>query len=90
MFDFLSNIINFIYNHFYQNHAKGFARERGVTNLVLITLWARKAFPRYRPLNISERSGFQEVEKLSPEDKNLVKTFLDAFITKKKIQQLAL
>jgi transcriptional regulator with XRE-family HTH domain len=32
---------------------------------------------------------FQEVEKLSPEDKNLVKTFLDAFITKKKIQQLA-
>jgi hypothetical protein len=33
---------------------------------------------------------FQEVEKLSPEDKNLVKTFLDAFITKKKIQQLAL
>jgi transcriptional regulator with XRE-family HTH domain len=33
---------------------------------------------------------FQEVEKLSPEDKNLVKTFLDAFITKTKIQQLAL
>jgi len=33
---------------------------------------------------------FIEVEKLNPEEKNLVKTFLDAFITKKKIQQLAL
>ncbi|WP_164998688.1 hypothetical protein [Flavobacterium sp. 140616W15] len=33
---------------------------------------------------------FQEVEKLNPEEKHLVKTFLDAFITKKKIQQLAL
>ena len=33
---------------------------------------------------------FLEVEKMSPEDKNLVKIFLDAFITKKKIQQLAL
>lgn len=32
---------------------------------------------------------FQEVQKLNPEEKNLVKTFLDAFITKKKIQQLA-
>ncbi|MDK7375345.1 helix-turn-helix transcriptional regulator [Weeksella virosa] len=32
---------------------------------------------------------FQEVEKLQPEEKHLVKTFLDAFITKKKIQQLA-
>jgi hypothetical protein len=33
---------------------------------------------------------FQEVEKLEPTEKHLVKTFLDAFITKKKIQQLAL
>lgn len=33
---------------------------------------------------------FQEVEKLNPDEKNLVKTFLDAFITKKKIQQLAI
>ncbi|WP_164998687.1 hypothetical protein [Flavobacterium sp. 140616W15] len=33
---------------------------------------------------------FQGVEKLNPEEKNLVKTFLDAFITKKEIQQLAL
>jgi transcriptional regulator with XRE-family HTH domain len=33
---------------------------------------------------------FQEVEKLNSEEKHLVKTFLDAFITKKKIQQLAL
>jgi transcriptional regulator with XRE-family HTH domain len=33
---------------------------------------------------------FQEVEKLNPEEKHLVKTFLDAFITKKKIQQLAI
>ena len=32
---------------------------------------------------------FQEVEKLNPDEKHLVKTFLDAFITKKKIQQLA-
>ena len=32
---------------------------------------------------------FKEVEKLKPEDKNLVMTFIDAFITKKKIQQLA-
>lgn len=32
---------------------------------------------------------FQEVQKLNPEEKNLVKTFLDAFITKKKNQQLA-
>ena len=33
---------------------------------------------------------FQEVEKLNSDEKHLVKTFLDAFITKKKIQQLAL
>jgi transcriptional regulator with XRE-family HTH domain len=33
---------------------------------------------------------FIEVEKLNPDEKNLVKTFLDAFITKKKIQQLAM
>lgn len=33
---------------------------------------------------------FSEVENMSSEDKNIVKTFIDAFITKKKIQQLAL
>ena len=32
---------------------------------------------------------FQEVEKLNSDEKHLVKTFLVAFITKKKIQQLA-
>lgn len=32
---------------------------------------------------------FKEVEKLNPEDKYLVKTFLDAFITKRHIQKLA-
>ena len=31
---------------------------------------------------------FREVELLSPEDKHLVKTFIDAFITKKHNQQL--
>lgn len=33
---------------------------------------------------------FREVEKLGQEDKHLVKTFIDAFITKKKIKELAL
>jgi hypothetical protein len=33
---------------------------------------------------------FREVEKLDQEDKHLVKTFIDAFLTKKKIQQLAM
>lgn len=33
---------------------------------------------------------FKEIEKLNAEEKHLVKTFLDAFITKKKIQQLAI
>jgi hypothetical protein len=33
---------------------------------------------------------FREVEKLDHEDKHLVKTFIDAFLTKKKIQQLAI
>jgi|SRR6218665_1604320 len=32
---------------------------------------------------------FRQVEQLSPEDKNLVKTFIDAFLTKRQIQQLA-
>jgi transcriptional regulator with XRE-family HTH domain len=32
---------------------------------------------------------FEEVEKLSQEDKHLIKTFIDAFLTKRKIQQLA-
>jgi len=32
---------------------------------------------------------FKEIEKLNDEDKHLVKTFIDAFITKKKIQKLA-
>ena len=32
---------------------------------------------------------FKEVEKLSQEDKHLIKTFIDAFLTKRKIQQLA-
>lgn len=33
---------------------------------------------------------FKEVEQMDDQDKHLVKTFLDAFITKKKIQKLAL
>lgn len=32
---------------------------------------------------------FREVEQLNSEDKHVVKTFLDAFITKRKIQKLA-
>ena len=32
---------------------------------------------------------FKEVELFSPEDKHLVKTFIDAFITKRHIQELA-
>lgn len=32
---------------------------------------------------------FQEVEKLEPDDKHLIKTFIDAFITKRQIQRLA-
>ncbi len=32
---------------------------------------------------------FKEVQLLSEEDKHLIKTFIDAFLTKKKIQQLA-
>ena len=32
---------------------------------------------------------FQEVEKLEPKDKDLVKTLIDAFITKREIQKLA-
>ncbi len=32
---------------------------------------------------------FKQVEKLNSEDKHLVKTFIDAFITKRQIQQLA-
>ena len=32
---------------------------------------------------------FKEVELLSPEDKHLVKTFIDAFLTKRHIQELA-
>ena len=33
---------------------------------------------------------FKEVEKMNSDDKNLIKTLIDAFITKKKIQQLAI
>lgn len=33
---------------------------------------------------------FREVEKLSIEDKHLIKTFIDAFLTKRKIQKLAI
>lgn len=32
---------------------------------------------------------FKEVEKLDPEDKHLIKTFIDAFLTKRQIQKLA-
>lgn len=32
---------------------------------------------------------FKEVEQLSEKDKSIVKELIDAFITKKKIQQLA-
>lgn len=32
---------------------------------------------------------FKAVEMLSPEDKHLVKTFIDAFITKRHVQELA-
>lgn len=32
---------------------------------------------------------FKLVEKLNPEDKHLIKTFIDAFLTKRQIQQLA-
>ena len=33
---------------------------------------------------------FKEVDKMSPEDKNTIKKFIDAFITKNKIKLLAL
>lgn len=33
---------------------------------------------------------FKQVEKLNKEDKHLIKTFIDAFLTKRQIQQLAL
>lgn len=33
---------------------------------------------------------FKEVEKMKPEDKNTIKTLIDAFITKGKLKQLAL
>lgn len=33
---------------------------------------------------------FKEVENMNSDDKNLIKTLIDAFITKKKIQQLAI
>ncbi len=32
---------------------------------------------------------FKQVEKLNQEDKHLIKTFIDAFLTKRQIQQLA-
>ena len=32
---------------------------------------------------------FREVEKLDQEDKHLIKTFIDVFFTKRKIQKLA-
>lgn len=32
---------------------------------------------------------FRQVEQMSQEDKNLIKTFIDAFITKRHVQQLA-
>jgi hypothetical protein len=32
---------------------------------------------------------FKQVELLNQEDKHLIKTFIDAFITKRQIQQLA-
>jgi hypothetical protein len=32
---------------------------------------------------------FKQVEKLNKEDKHLVKTFIDAFLTKRQIQHLA-
>ena len=32
---------------------------------------------------------FKEVEKLNQEDKHLIKTFIDAFLTKRQIQKLA-
>jgi transcriptional regulator with XRE-family HTH domain len=34
-------------------------------------------------------SQFKEVEKLNQEDKHLIKTFIDAFLTKRHIQKLA-
>jgi transcriptional regulator with XRE-family HTH domain len=32
---------------------------------------------------------FKQVEQLNPDDKNLIKTFIDAFLTKRQLQQLA-
>jgi hypothetical protein len=32
---------------------------------------------------------FKQVEKLNQEDKHLIKTFIDAFLTKRQIQKLA-
>ena len=34
-------------------------------------------------------SQFRQVEKLNSEDKHLIKTFIDAFLTKRQIQKLA-
>ena len=32
---------------------------------------------------------FKQVELMNPDDKNLIKTFIDAFLTKRQVQQLA-
>ena len=32
---------------------------------------------------------FKQVEKLNKEDKHLIKTFIDAFLTKRQVQRLA-
>jgi transcriptional regulator with XRE-family HTH domain len=44
------------------------------------------------PAQLTDREllkQFKEVERLSSEDKHLVKTFIDAFLTKRHIQELA-
>lgn len=32
---------------------------------------------------------FKQVEQMNADDKNLIKTFIDAFLTKRQVQQLA-
>jgi len=51
--------------------------------------------PREAALDLAPAWGsellkqFKLVEKLNPEDKHLIKTLIDAFLTKRQIQQLA-
>ena len=73
-----------------QYHKRGIKKVLTIKNQHFIYLKLLKVTIGSLPLSDKELlKQYKQVEQLNQEDKHLVKTFIDAFLTKRQLQQLA-